>query len=120
VFQTVSREEGDVDVADPAHGQRRRGGAVRRVDLDLFDVVQEGVETRSPEDADAGQRAHELFLSDDVDEDDEVDEDEDEDEEEELSPPDPPELSFFSGFFSVFGPSSEPCPLDFDERPSVE
>jgi hypothetical protein len=56
-----------------------------------------------------------------VDEDDEVDEDEDDEEDEvELSPPDPPDLSCLSDFFSVFWPSSEPCPLDFDERPSVE
>ena len=52
----VSGDERDAAALDLADVQRGRGGPERRLDLDLLDVVEEGVEAGSPEDADVRLR----------------------------------------------------------------
>jgi hypothetical protein len=66
--------------------ERRRRGAVRRLDLDLSNVIEERVEAGSPEDADLGRAQADFsfalpfapVLSDEPDDAEESDEDEDE------------------------------------------
>jgi hypothetical protein len=52
VLDPVPREERHAPPADLAQGDRRRRVPERGVDVDLLDVLQERVETRSAEDAD--------------------------------------------------------------------
>lgn len=52
----VSRDERDPAALDLTDVQRGGRGAVRRVDLDLLDVVEEGVEAGAAEDADVRLR----------------------------------------------------------------
>ena len=54
VLRAVPRDERDGPALDLADEQRGRRRPVRRVDLDLSNVVEERVETRPPEDADLG------------------------------------------------------------------
>jgi hypothetical protein len=50
VALTVSRKERNRAPFDLADGDRTRRGAVRRIDLDLFDIVEERVETGASKD----------------------------------------------------------------------
>src|SRR5262249_45304377 len=52
VLPAVAREEGHALSAELADDERRRRFAVRRLDLDLLDVVEERVEARAAEDPD--------------------------------------------------------------------
>ena len=64
MLPAMTREEGDALAADLANRDWRRRLPVRRLDLDLLDILEERVEARSPEDADAGPQnvliAHDL------------------------------------------------------------
>ena len=77
---SVTGEEGHRPAPHVAHGQGGRRFPVRRVDLDLPDPLEEGVESRSPEDADLGRGQAVFSLRDSF---------------------------FFSLFFSAFSPSAE-------------
>jgi hypothetical protein len=54
VLHAVSGQEGHPPSADLADGERGGGLPVRRIDIDAFDVLEEGVEARAPEDPDLG------------------------------------------------------------------
>jgi hypothetical protein len=96
VVAPVAGQEGDPPPGDHADGDGRGRWPVRRVDRDLLDVVEEGIEAGAPVDADVGGDAgragrglipsgvaHADFASDDeVDvDDDEPESDDDEDDE---------------------------------------
>ncbi len=122
VLQAVARDEGDAPSGDrpDRHGRRRR--AVRRVDGDLFDVVQEGVETGPAEDADLGRIRHADF-SFDVPDGFSVDdpEEDDESEEEELDDPESEDFDPESDFESEdFDPESDFESEDFDPESDFE
>jgi hypothetical protein len=92
----VARDERDAPPGNGADRDRRRRRPVGRVHRDLLDVVQERVEARAPEHADADRFAHADFSVDFDDEDDSELDDDDEslfDDESELDDDDPEEES---------------------------
>jgi hypothetical protein len=109
VGAAVSRQERDVDAADVADRERCRWLSVRRLDLDLLDIIEERVEPGAPEDPDAGggqaERSLALVEAEPLSPDDEV-----------FASPDPLDTESELGLESDFEPESDfLSPEDFSD-----